>query len=96
MRVGTDKLNIKSQLNARDGFSLLFGARQKFVYLTTYDPWQCENGTWMGALGHLINDNRVNWKQCLKNCKKVLKYNLVYANWGTTVETSNANEILLI
>jgi hypothetical protein len=58
MRVGTD-LKIRSKLNPRDGINLLFGARHKFVYLADYDPWQLVNGTWRGALGHLMNDNNV-------------------------------------
>jgi hypothetical protein len=62
MRVGTDKLIIKSQLNPRDEFNLLFGARYEFVYLPDYWPWQRVNGTWTGAAGHLINDNRMDWK----------------------------------
>ena len=65
LRVGTNKLIIKSQLNARDGFNLLFGARYEFVDLD-YLPWQRVNGTWTGALGHLLNDNRLDWKQCVR------------------------------
>jgi hypothetical protein len=60
MRVGTEKFKTIQKLDARDGHNLLFGARYKFVYLTDYnDPWQLMNGTWKGALGHLMNDNRV-------------------------------------
>ncbi len=66
MRVGTDDLETKSKLNARDGYDLLFGARHEFVYLPDYWPWQRVNGTWTGALGHLMNDNRMDWKQCVK------------------------------
>ncbi len=65
MRVGNFNLETKSKLNARDGFNLLFGARHEFVYLPDYLPWQRVNGTWMGALGHLINDNCMDWKQCV-------------------------------
>ncbi len=57
MRVGTDDLEIKSKLNTRDGFNLLFGARREFVYLTDFYPWRYVNGTWTGAFGHLLNDN---------------------------------------
>jgi hypothetical protein len=65
IRVGTDHLMIKSHLNPRDGFDLLFGARYKFVYLVDYRPLHNVNGTWMGAFGQLINDNRVDWKKCV-------------------------------
>ena len=64
MRVGTDILITKSQLDPRDGFYLLYGARYEFVYLPDYLPWQHVNGTWTGALGHLMDDNSVDWKQC--------------------------------
>ncbi len=63
MRVGTYDLETKSKLNARSISSLLLGARHEFVYLLDFDPWQRVNGTWMGALGHLLNDNRMDWKQ---------------------------------
>ncbi len=67
IRVGTDKLNINSQLNPRDRFNLIFGARHEFVYLSDFNPWQRVNGTWKGALSHLMNDNRMDWKQCVSN-----------------------------
>ena len=67
LRVGTDKLMNKSQLNARDESNLRFGAHHKFVYLPDSNLWQHVNGTWTGALGHLINDNRMNWKLCVLN-----------------------------
>ncbi len=57
MRVGTEYIDTKSKLNARDGFDLLFGARHEFVYLPNDHSWQRLNSTWMGALGHLMNDN---------------------------------------
>jgi hypothetical protein len=63
LRVGTENLIIKSQLKARSEFSLLLGARHEFVYLPDYYPWLSVNGTWKGAFGHLINDNRIDWKQ---------------------------------
>ncbi len=66
MRVGTDELIIKSQLNARDGFNLLFGAYYEFVYLPDYYPWQRVNVTWTGALSHLMNGNRMDWKQWVR------------------------------
>ncbi len=66
MRVGTNKLSIKSQLDARDISYLLFGARREFVDLPDYWPWQHVNGTWTGALGHLMNDNRMDWKQYVR------------------------------
>ncbi len=66
MRVGTDDLETKSTLNPRNGFNLLFGARYEFVYLPDYSPWQRVNGTWTGALGHLMNDNRMDWKQYVR------------------------------
>jgi hypothetical protein len=66
LRVGTEKLIIKSQLNARDKYNLLFGARHEFVNLVDYWPWKREDGTWEGALGHLMNDNRVDWKQLMR------------------------------
>ncbi len=65
LRVGTGDLKTKSKFNPRDGLNLLFGARHKFVYLADDLSWQHVNGTWMGALGHLMNDNRIDWKQCL-------------------------------
>jgi hypothetical protein len=64
IRVGTNKLIIKSQLNPRDGFDLLFGAHHEFVPLTDFNPWQLVNGTWTGAFGHVMNDNDVHWKRC--------------------------------
>jgi hypothetical protein len=64
IRVGTNNLNIKSQLNTRDEINLWFGARHEFVYLAEYSPWLNVNGTWTGALGHLMNGIRMNWKQC--------------------------------
>ncbi len=63
MRVGTEHLETKSKLNPRDGFNLLFGARYEFIYLADFWPWQPVNGTWVGALGHLLNDNCMDWKQ---------------------------------
>jgi uncharacterized protein with NRDE domain len=71
MRVGTEYLNIKSKMNQRDGFNLLLGARHEFVYLTDYYPLQRVNGTWTGALSHLINDNHEHWNQCacFNNCE---------------------------
>ncbi len=67
MRVGTDINNVETylKLRVRDKLHLLFGARHEFVYLPDYDPWQLVNGTWTGALGHLMNDNRMDWKQCV-------------------------------
>jgi hypothetical protein len=56
IRVGNDKLNVRTRLN------LLFGARHEFVYLSDFLPWQRVNGTWTGALGHLMNDNCMDWK----------------------------------
>ena len=70
IRVGTEDMEIKSKLNPRDGFNLLFGARHEFVYLANFHPWQHVNGTWTGALGHLMNDNRMDWNVhcvCLKH-----------------------------
>jgi hypothetical protein len=64
MRVGIDKLNLKSQLNSREGSDLLTGARHEFVHLADYWPWKLVNGTWKGALGHLMNDNCMDWKMC--------------------------------
>ena len=66
MRVGSDDLETKSKLNPRDGFNLLFGARHEFVYLPDFDPWQHVNDTWMGAFGHLMNDNRMDWEQWVR------------------------------
>ncbi len=65
MRVGINVpvLNIKSQLDPRDVLNLLFGARHEFVYLPDFWPFQYMNGSGMGALGHLLNDNRKDWKQ---------------------------------
>jgi hypothetical protein len=65
MRIGTEKVFIKSELNPRDGFNLLLGARHEFVYLADFYPWQRVNGTWTGALGHLLNDNYLHWRQCV-------------------------------
>jgi len=65
MRVGAE-LETKSKLNARDISNLLFGARYEFVYLPDYSPWQRVNGIWNGALGHLLDDNRMDWKQCVR------------------------------
>jgi hypothetical protein len=65
MRVGTSNLETKSQVNHRDGFNLLLGARHEFVYLADFYPWQRVNGTWTGAFGHLMNDNHQHWKQCV-------------------------------
>jgi hypothetical protein len=62
MRVGTGVEN-KLKSNSRDEFNLLFGARHEFVYLPDYIPWQRVNGTWTGAIRHLINDNCMHWKQ---------------------------------
>ncbi len=66
MRVGTYELETKSKLHALDGFNLLFGARHEFVYLPNYLPWQRVNGTWRGVLGHLMNDNHMDWKQYVR------------------------------
>ncbi len=62
LRVGTDK----SQLNARDASILPFGARHEFVYLRDFWPWHYVNGTWTGAPGHLLHDNRMDWKHCVR------------------------------
>jgi hypothetical protein len=59
MRVGTE-----TKLNPRDEINPLFGASYEFVHLADYWPWQLVNGTWTGALGHLMDDNRADWKQC--------------------------------
>ncbi len=70
MRVGTYDLEIKSKLNPRNGLNLLFGARHEFVYLADFWPWQRVNGTWTGALGHLLDDNRVDWEAVCACSKK--------------------------
>jgi hypothetical protein len=70
MRIGTDKVFIKSELNPRDEFNLLFGAHHEFVYLADFFPWQHVNDTWTGALGHLLNDYHVDWKSA---CFKIVK-----------------------
>jgi hypothetical protein len=57
IRIGTSTFVNESTLDKRSAFHILFDGFQEFVYLSDYLPSQLENGTWIGALGHLMNDH---------------------------------------
>ncbi len=62
IRIGTADFVNKSALLKINAFDLLFNGFYEFVYLPDYYPWLLVNGTWTGALGHLMDDNRMDWK----------------------------------
>jgi len=54
IRIGSPLLANESKWRA--GFDALFDGYHEFVYIADYFPWQRVNGTWAGALGHILND----------------------------------------
>ncbi len=54
VRIGSDNFANKSELF--HAFDLLFRSYHELVYISDYDPLEIVNGTWAGALGHLMND----------------------------------------
>jgi hypothetical protein len=60
IRIASDQFVNESQLNKIVGLDVLFAGSHDFVYIPHYFPWLLSsNGTWMGALGHLMNDNQM-------------------------------------
>ena len=57
IRIGTQNFANVSILSKLNAFDLMFTGRHEFVYIPDYMPWLHMNGTWTGALGHLMNDN---------------------------------------
>jgi hypothetical protein len=55
VRIGTERHVNESKLNEFYAFDLIYGGFYEFVYIPDYYPWKLLNGTWTGALGHLIN-----------------------------------------
>jgi hypothetical protein len=65
-RIGASKFVNESQLNTADAYDLLFDKIHEFVYYPDgAAPWQLINGTWTGALGHLINGMQMDRKTFL-------------------------------
>jgi len=62
IRIGNDKLPNESELDKKVAFDLLFGGFHELVYTPDYLPLQFVNSSWMGALGHMMSDNRMGWK----------------------------------
>ncbi len=56
--IGSPLLANESKLVRTTGFDAIFNKNYEFVYISDFDPWQRVNGTWRGALGHLLNDNK--------------------------------------
>ncbi len=54
--IGTDVFVNKSELNKFAAFDLLFGGIHEFVHVPNYSQWLLVNGSWTGALGHVMND----------------------------------------
>ena len=61
LRVGTEFFVNQSELSTIDVYDLIFGGYHEFVYLPDFYPLQLVNGSWQGALGHLLNGNHMNW-----------------------------------
>jgi hypothetical protein len=59
IRIGTGSFVNETELNKDYAFDLLFGGFHEFVYIPDYWQWQLVNGTWAGALGHLMNDTQM-------------------------------------
>ncbi len=55
-RIGSPLLANESKLLKTGGFDVLFHGYHEFVYLADFDPWLRVNGTWRGALAHILND----------------------------------------
>ena len=56
IRIGSPYLANESELRTTAGFEVLFGGYHEFVYIPDSDPWLKVNGTWRGALGHILDD----------------------------------------
>ncbi len=55
--IGSPSFANESKLRSSDGFDALFNSRNsEFVYLPDFEPWLRVNGTWQGALGHILDD----------------------------------------
>ncbi len=59
-RIGNLQLVNESKLHETAGFNALFKQNYEFVYIADFDPWLRVNGTWQGALGHILN-GRIRW-----------------------------------
>jgi hypothetical protein len=55
IRIGSDTFANKSALDKLVGFDLLYGRYHEFVYVPDSKPWLQVNGSWAGALGHMMN-----------------------------------------
>jgi hypothetical protein len=66
IRVGVEHAVNRSELNKFLAFDLLYGGYHQFVHVPNYNPWLLVNGSWTGALGHLMNDNRMDWREVRK------------------------------
>jgi hypothetical protein len=55
-RIGSPLLANESVLRTTAGFEMLFGGYHEFVYIPDFDPWLQVNGTWKGALAHILSD----------------------------------------
>jgi hypothetical protein len=54
IRIGTGDEN--SKMDVRHPFNILFGGFHQFIHLADgYDVWARVNGSWRGALKHLLN-----------------------------------------
>ncbi len=58
IRIGTENLVDRTNLLKLNAFDLLFDRYHEFVHIPDYYPWLLVNGSWTGALGQLMNDNR--------------------------------------
>jgi hypothetical protein len=57
-RIGSPVFVNESHLHKSAGFDALFDRYHEFVYIPDFFPWQRVNGTWKGALGHLLEDEK--------------------------------------
>ena len=56
LRIGSVAFVNESVLAKTPGFDALFSTfNYEFVYIHDYDPWARVNGTWKGALAHILN-----------------------------------------
>jgi len=65
IRIGSPLLANETKLRATTGFDALFDGHHEFVYIADYVPWEHVNGTWTGALGHILNGTRNGLKAVL-------------------------------
>jgi hypothetical protein len=61
IRIGIDNISRQKKILKAIGFDMLFDGRHELVYIPNYEPWMFVNGSWTGALGHLMNGTQLNW-----------------------------------